>query len=72
MNVNRSEESRRSGLAFSLGLIAEYEADQLRIRELNPPHVRPPGEIRRECDRYRRNAHRAWGFPWPGEEGPEG
>ncbi len=62
-SLNRSEWSRRRGLAVSLGLIDAYECSQLRIRELNPPHVRTSEEIRRECDYYRREACRIRGFP---------
>ena len=65
MDVNRSEESRRSGLAFSLGLIDDYERDQLRARDRNPVRARTPEEIRRECDAYRRRAYRVWAFPCP-------
>lgn len=68
--LNRSETSRRFGLNLNLELIDDYERDQLRIRELNPPHVRTPEEIRLECDHYRRDAHRVWGFPYPGDGGP--
>jgi hypothetical protein len=67
MSCVRDEASRRRALAWNLALIADYEADQLRVREADPPHVRAPDEIRAECDRYRRDAHRAWGFSCPDE-----
>lgn len=65
MDVNRNEESRRSGLAFSLGLIDDYERDQLRVRDRNPVRPRTPEEIRRECDAYRCRAYGVWAFPCP-------
>ena len=65
MNLNRNEDSRRRGLAFSLDLIAGYEANELRVREHNPLYIRTPEEIHRECDQYRREAHRVWDIPWP-------
>ena len=66
MDLNRSEESRRTGLAVSLGHVAACtRPTSLRIRELNPAHLRTPEDIRRECDHYRREAYRAWGFPYP-------
>ncbi len=65
MNPNRTEEARRRGLAFSLSLIADYEASELRAREQNPPHLRTAEEVHRECDRYRREARHAWGFASP-------
>lgn len=68
MDVNRSEESRRRGLAFSLDLIEGYEREQLRVRDGNPVRPRTPAEIRRECDFYRREAYGVWGFPYPPPE----
>ena len=68
MDVNRSEESRRRGLAFSLDLIAGYEREQLRVRDGNPVRLRTPEEIRRQCDFYRREAHAVWGVPCPPPE----
>ncbi len=65
MDVNQREESCQSGLAFSLGLIDDYERDQVRVQEQNPVRPRTPEEIRRECDAYRRRAYRVWGFPCP-------
>lgn len=65
MDVNRSEESCQSGLAFSLGLIDDYERDQVRVQEQNPVRPRTAEEIRRECDAYRRRAYRVWEFPRP-------
>lgn len=69
-DINRSEEGRRFGLALSLGLIADYERDQLRVRGHNPVRPRTPEEIRRECDFYRREAHRVWEIPYPADPSP--
>jgi hypothetical protein len=70
MDVNRSEESRRNGLAFSLDLIDGYERDRMRTRDWNPVRPWTPEEIRRECDSYRRRAYTVWGFPFPPQGGP--
>lgn len=69
---NLSETSRRFRLAFNLDLIDGYERDQMRTRDLNPCYSRTPEQIRRECDVYRREAHRVFGFPSPNDDMPLG